>query len=168
MQYNKIYEFKINYINKNGDKDFYCVYSDNDDIYLLDNLPDTAYFVVVKYKENDYEAFEKAYLIGKPLKPEDLENELKTATDKDYISELKACQFEMSSLHLPFTIFRIENKLICLTGMKYKGELAGVIKDGKIVKEELQSEQSQEKEFNGNYIDHKKEDYGDKAYIDLE
>lgn len=158
MQYNDIYEFKINYIDKNGNKEYYSVYSDDDSIYSLKNLPDTTFFVEVSnYKEKGYEIFKGAYLIGEPLTLEDLENEIKTATDKDYIDELKAYHFQILSLHVPVTIFRIENKLICLTEPKYKGQLAGRINDGKIVNGEIQikqEEQSPENEYtNDNYTD---------------
>ncbi len=162
MQYDNIYLFRILYSDKNGFEEEYKTYSDNDNVYSLENLPETTYFIEVYLLKKDFKDIQGEdtvgnYLIGTPLKIEDLEKEIKTVAatspDSKYLQDLKGWHYEIETLRYPHVIFRIQGKLVCLNKFMYPGKVIGVIKDGKIVAGDFQNEQTNDKYDNDNYID---------------
>ncbi len=156
MQYDNIYQYKIFYFDK-ASKRAINIYSDSADIHSLQNLPDTTFYVEQFYlaSRDGERPYKGSYLVGKPLGIEEIEKEIELIEHSDDLSYLKYLEriLELKSHNeASYTIFRIQGKLIYLYKNEYEGELAGEIKDGKIVKEDLQAEE-QPPEHNYNYID---------------
>ncbi len=137
MQFDNIYMYKVFYIDEQGFRKSINTYSDNADIYSLQNLPDTTYYIEQFYFANKDGGtpFSKSYIVGTPLGVEELEKEIKVATDKHYRDELLTWNQSITQLNTPYTILRIQGKILCLYKYDYKGELAGEIQCGRIMKE---------------------------------
>ena len=145
MQFDNIYLFNIFYLDNNGKEKDYKTYNDNGDVYSLQNLPNTTYFIEKYRLTKNFEGSilnsdtNGDYLIGTPLTIEDLEKEIegkeiKTAADKKYLKEFKNWRDNILNSKKQYVIFRKRGKLLCLFKYEYPGEIIGDIKDGKIVK----------------------------------
>ena len=113
MQYDNIYNYKISYVDELGIKDICNIYSDNSDIYSLENLPDTTYFINVYHcaKKDASTTFSGSYLVGKPISLAELEEEMILTEHSDdivYHHYLKKAYNEITSTGKPYTIFRIK------------------------------------------------------------
>ena len=173
MQYKNIYQFKIFYIDELGNRNHFFIYSDNADIYSLENLPETTFYIELYYLANKDERApykgSRFYLVGTPIAIEELKQEIQQtdiSKDRTYLHHMSVAYKDITEMGSSYNIFRKQGKLICLNHLYYQGELAGDIENGKIVRQGAQSKQSSrakktawEKQFenskykNGNYID---------------
>ena len=137
MQYDNIYMYKVFYLDEQGFRKSINTYSDSADIYSLQNLPDTTFYIEQFYYANKDGGtpFSKSYIVGKPLGVDELEKEINVAKDNQYRNQLLSWNQNITQMNVPYTILRIQEKIFCLSRYDYRGELAGEIQCGKIVKE---------------------------------
>ena len=161
MQYKNVYQFKIFYIDELGNKNYFYIYSDKADVYLLEDLPDTTYYIEPFYLANKdesapYKGHKEPYLVGTPIALDELKQEIKNtniSSDRSYLQEISVAYHNITE-GSSYNIFRKRGKLICLDGLYYPGKLAGEIKDGKIVKQSMQTKQPKKSKYdNDNYTD---------------
>ena len=177
MQYDNIYMFKIFYCDKNGKDAFYKNYSDKKSVFALKNLPDTTYKIERRHLEKDYDGddYEEFYdepdkfWVGRIQTLEDLENEIKTVTDKKYRNSLKE---RYDSIIHDITrdiayedndrntlILRLNDNRIIFAANTDPEKVIGVIEGGKIVRQKSQTAQTQQPA---------KREYDNYNYTDLE
>ena len=173
MQYNNIYMFNILYEGKNGRDTFCKIYSDDESVFALKNLPDTTYKIERSHLMKDlegnssfYNSMPDEFWVGEKLTPQDLKNEIKMATDEKLRDELQDWyeNITKSVWGHSVEIIKLNNGRLIYVANASPVRVIGVIRNGQVVNkpQALQSEQTSKCDKTS------KKGYGNDNYIDLE
>ncbi len=168
MQFKNVFRFKIFYINEEGNKDYFYIYSEKEDVYSLEDLPDTTFYIERFYCTHKEESRSfGSYLVGTPLSIDELKKEIKNTdiSARSYLHDLSSAYRRITELGSNYHILRKQGKLICLDKLYFPGENVGEINDGKIVMQGAQTKQPAQIKQPVKSI---KSKYDNDNYIDLE